>query len=280
MGEEAPATLPEVAVLPQLVDALKADAAWSAQLSADAADLVALIAPPAGQLVLDAAGQLTVRQRLLPLGLDVSLFGTARPTDVARVTVHELRVGTSASPTTPVLDAFAPASFKTLSDREKLTSPAFEAMSAGVQSSTGAGLTTDGRLSHTVHYETLVYDSVAQAGKTVSVPVDDHGLEPPDQSRFEAFVRGGAIGTSAGSEARTRRGQEQSVKSIAPAQDSYGVVATGDLMARNSAGGTTFATGEARVLPRSAAEARRDALNASRGARSFEILPEAQLVAA
>jgi len=280
MGEAAPATLPTVSVLPQLLDALDAETAWNAELSAGAADLIALIPPKEGELVLDAAGRLTVRQRLMPLGRDISLFGTARPSDVSRVSVAELRVGSRAAGTNDVSDAFAPAAFRALSDQEKLVAPSFEQMPAGVQSVTGAGLTTDYALRHTVAYETAVFDTVKPQGQPpVSTKVQGAGLEQPEAERFQKLVRGGAIGASAGSVAQARRAQEGAVHDIGPALDRYGVVVAGDLVVRNTAGGATFAEGEERFLPRSAAEARRDALNAA-GTATFEILPEAQLVAA
>ncbi|MGZ4200926.1 MAG: DUF6603 domain-containing protein [Thermoleophilaceae bacterium] len=93
MGAAAPATLPGVAVLAKLIPALQDDGAWSAQLAAGVEELVHLIAPPEGTLVIDAAGLLTVSQRVVPLGTDFTLFGTATPTDVTRVDVHELRIG-------------------------------------------------------------------------------------------------------------------------------------------------------------------------------------------
>jgi hypothetical protein len=281
MGEAAPAALPTVSVLPKLLDAFGAEAAWSAELSARAADLIALIPPKKGELVLDAAGRLTVRQRLMPLARDISLFGTARPTDVSRVSVAELRVGRRAAGTADVSEAFAPAAFRALTDREKLAAPSFEQMPAGVQAVSGTGLTTDYALRHAVAYETAVYDTVPPPAGTppVSSKVEGAGVPAPAPERFQTLVRGGAIGAAAGSIAQARRAQQGSVLDVGPATDRWGVVVAGDLVVRNAAGGVTFAAGEERFVPRSAAEARRDALNTG-GATTFEILPEAQLVTA
>ena len=284
MGKAAPTALPRVAVLPKLLDALQSDGAWSAAMGAGVNELVILRPPAKDDLVLDAAGQLTVQQRLMPLGRDISLFGTARPSDVSRVTVGELRIGTQPSVTHPVTDRFAPAAFRALADKEKLAAPSFERMPAGVQSETGDRLTTDACLLHQVHYETLVFDSVpspTSGAPPVSVAVVNAGLEGPGAKRFGKLVAGGAIGRSAGSLANARLDEQGKVVDATPVGERYGVVRAGDLVARNAAGGTTFGQDQQRLLSRSDAQARADALNASATPdATFEILPEAQLATA
>lgn len=280
IGSAAPATLPLVSVLEKLLEAFADDAAWTATLGRGN-ELITLLPPAAGDLVLDAAGQLTVRQQLMPLGRDIGLFGTARPVDAKRVTVQSLQIGTRTATVAggdldEVTDAFAPGAFKPLTDQEKLTAAAYEQMPAGVCASGGTELSTDDALAHAVHYETHAFDTPAAATEPRPAPADD--LRQPDGARFGKLARGGAIGRCAGALANARRQDQGSKLDFAPAEERYAVIATGDLRPRNAAGGLTFAEGDVQTFPRSVAEARRDALGDAKGG-GFEILPEAQLVA-
>ncbi len=281
MGESVPTELPLASVLTKLLDALKDPAAWSATLGGGN-ELVTLLPPAAGDLVLDAAGQLTVQQQLMPLGRDISLFGTARPIDVKRVSVEKLKVGVEDAVVGDgtlehVTDAFSPGAFKPLSDQEKLTAAAYEQMPSGVRSLAKTALRTDDALAHTVAYETRAFDSPPDA--PAPTPTSATAIAVPDQARFGELAKGGAIGRSAGAIAQARRQQHGSVLDLGAVEERFGVIADGDLRPRNASGGVNFAAGEPTVFPRSVAEARRDALRLGKGP-GFEILPEAQLVSA
>ncbi len=191
--------------------------------------LVQLAPAPAGTLVVDAAGLLTVSQRVLPLGTDFTLFGTATPSDVSRVSVSALRIGedaatgtAAAADTRDVTEAFAPAAFNKLSDADKLTAPAFEQRAAGVQSVAGTNLTTDAIVGLQVAYETIELDSTA-----ASEPA--RGTGGPGQTVFEALARGGVIGSSSAAKSSARAAQRQSVLDVGPAVDRYAVAHVGDL---------------------------------------------------
>ena len=77
-------------------------------------------------------GSLTVRERVVPLGVQVDRFG-ADPLSAATVLeLSEARLSGVAVPTSVVLDFFAPAQFITLSDDRRLSAPSFEQMTAGL----------------------------------------------------------------------------------------------------------------------------------------------------
>jgi uncharacterized protein DUF6603 len=262
LGEAAaPEPLPLLAVLDQLLPALRDEAAWTAELDAAANALVHLIAPPAGTLVIDAAGLLTVSQRVLPLGTDFSRFGTAQPSDVTRVDVEALRVGPAgdAVETRPVTDAFAPAAFQALSDEDKLRAPAFEQRAAGVQSTTGADLETDAVVVLPVEHEMLVFDVVQVAA--------DGAPRPP----FDGLVRGGQIGATHLSALATRAAEKAERIDGRPTEERFAVARVGDLSPIHE-------EDEAPLVSRTDAEQRLAALRAS-GKTGLQIVPEAQVAA-
>jgi hypothetical protein len=272
VGQEAPAALPEIAVLPQLLEALAKDEAWTAELSAGAHALVLLRSPPEGTLVLDAAGVLTVSQKLVPLDTDFSLVGVARPSDVTRVGVGELRVGAAAAPTRPVTDAFAPAAFRQLSDADKLRAPAFEQRPAGVQSTAGETAACDAVLSHPVEYERIVFD-------TAAAPAPRRGTDAPAQGTFEALVPGGRIGASAGARAILRGRERGSVLNVMAPEERFGVARIDEVAPLDAAGAVVAPTADGALLSLTDAEARRTALIAAGVATDLQVLPEAQLAA-
>jgi hypothetical protein len=283
LGEEVPTSLPQVAVLPQVLDALAADEAWTAELGESASELVLLLPPAPGDLVVDAAGQLTVSQKVIPLATDFTLVGVANPSDVTRVSVQELRLGATASSadTSDVTDAFAPIAFQALSDADKLTAPAFEQRPAGVQSSSGETLTADTVLGHPVAYEQIVFDSAAD-------PEPVRSVASPTASLFEALVPGGAIGASPLSKARARHAEKSSVLAVEPVADRFAVTRLRTLeplaangrkaapIAVDELGRPVFAEGI--VVSRTDAEQRRNTLVADRDQDGLQIVPEAQLV--
>ena len=269
MGEEAPAELPEIAVLPRLLEALADDAAWSSELGDAASELVHLVPPEAGALVVDAAGLLTVRQRVVPLDTDFSRFGVARPSDVSRLSIDELRVGAQAGERTAVTEAFAPGAYRTLSDKEALSAPAFEQRPAGAQSKSGDELATDAVLSHPVAYETLVFDTAAR---------DEPERGSGEPAAFDDLVVGGRIGESVLSLARARADVVARAP-VGPAAERYAVAAIGDLSPLDAFGTVATPADEGVLLSRIDAEARRDALIAAGVAADLQILPEGQLAA-
>ena len=235
-----------------------------------------LIPPPAGALVLDAAGLLTISQRVVPFGTDFDLFAT---NDVTRVDVHELRIGDHAvndagsdpADTRPVTDAFAPAAFRKLSDAEKLSAPAFEQRQAGVQSVNGTELTTDAVVACPVVYETIEIDS-----KVSNQPARGTG-GPASQGDFEGLVAGGVIGSSLASKKAARVAQRGEQRDIGPARDRYAVAHIGDLRPLDKDGVVSTSSGVGVLLSRTDAEARRDGLLHRGVAEDLQVVPEAQL---
>ena len=220
--------------------------------------------------MIDAAGMLTVSQRLMPLATGISLFGTAEPNDISRVDLGPLRVGGAAAPVREVTDAFAPSAFAKLSDADKLRAAAFEQRAAGVQATSGDALITDAVVSWPVQYETIELDSAVST-------TPRRGTGSPDQGDFEALARGGLIGLSAASAARARIAQRGSVLDVAAGEERFAVAGIGDLRPLDASGAVVGAAAQGALLSYSDATARRDALVASGAAADLQILPEAQV---
>ena len=136
IGDPAPpAALPESHPDQELAAALADPINWSAQLPGAGRMLVTLrdIKPGAGEVLMHPFGDLTVRQRVLPLNVTIQKFGETQPIGPLRFEVTAASVGgeDASSRAESVREHFAPARFFELSDAEKLSRPGFEALEAG-----------------------------------------------------------------------------------------------------------------------------------------------------
>jgi hypothetical protein len=133
-GEQpAPPPLPPADPLPELLAALGDARNWSAQLPAEGNMLVTLRSLPPGDGVLaHPFGVLTVRQKVLPLGVAIQKFGAANVAQPTAYAVADIQLGTKhIYAPGEVKGAFAPGQFFNLSADEKLSRPAFESFTAG-----------------------------------------------------------------------------------------------------------------------------------------------------
>src|SRR6185295_5476176 len=132
-GQKPPLPAP-VDVGALLRTALADAASWNAVMPGTSERLVSLREGPAGAVRIHPLSTLTVKQGVVPLNVPISRFGNTRPVGGPQLfRIQQIVVG-SASFTTPdiVRDQFAPAQFRDLSDDEKLSSPSFELLPAGV----------------------------------------------------------------------------------------------------------------------------------------------------
>jgi hypothetical protein len=118
-----------------LREALSQPSSWSASLPRALSQLVSLReTADTGLIRAHPLGLVTIKQNVVPLNLLITRFGT---TSIAggpqEFRFQRLQVGTRDVSTKPVRDHFAPAQFREMSDDEKLSSPSFEMLEAGVQ---------------------------------------------------------------------------------------------------------------------------------------------------
>jgi hypothetical protein len=141
------------------MQALSERSSWSAQPPAQGA-VVSLRKIEAGTatIMLHPLGELTVRQRVLPLARTITRFGSAR---LDRARRYDLTVqGLPATNPEQVTDQFAPAQFDDLTDDQKLSAPPFVDAKAGLRvRATGEGFPS-GLLGVPFGYETVLIDEL------------------------------------------------------------------------------------------------------------------------
>src|SRR6185369_604795 len=170
--------IPDTAVLPPLMAELGQASNWTAQIPAGTVAVVGLlpVQPAEGSVVIEPSGTVAVTQRMAPLHTHMTRFGAYRPNDVSRVDAVKLRIGGQDVPTKPIIEMFSPGAFQALPDDDKLRSPAFVPLPAGLRVDDPATLRTAHPVGRQSNYDLIVFDSGAdpnQPGK---------GTEQPRQS--------------------------------------------------------------------------------------------------
>jgi hypothetical protein len=242
-GEPVPTPLPPAADLwPALRDALSDPHNWSALLPPDGAALVTL-APTSGDgLRAHPRGVLTVRQRVLPLGVEIDRFGSAPISGARRFTISGAYLQNPAAsvPFATVSEYFAAAQFRDMKDDEKLSRPSFELMAAGVRLAADTRPLSAYELTAVgadITYGTSVFDPEVTAGGwselayalpdgALAVQVADGaaGMAPRRRSgsgRYQAPPRGIALKDTTYVVAQTQSLTRQGVPGIPPEGASY-----------------------------------------------------------
>lgn len=158
-GEAVNTTLPPIAVLPVVTGELDKLENWTATIPTSNRLLVSLRKLETVEgLVLHPLGTLRISQRAVPLDLKLDKFGSQQPNDVNKFTL-QVPSGDLAK-ISDCKEQFATAQFKTLSDSQKLATPAYEPQNGGVEMSvTGNQLRSDRAVRRTVRYESIIIDS-------------------------------------------------------------------------------------------------------------------------
>jgi hypothetical protein len=189
---EKPPLPPAVDVLAELKRTLTSADSWSTQLAPNRQHGVTLRKlPPSPVLVLDPLGNLVFRQQVVPLNTsrDLDTFGGAPIAGARRFSI-EASLGTVGQDANPVQESFAPGQFFAMTDDEKLASPSFEDMDAGVIFGTDAVVIDDGAsIFAPLEYETIVIDE-----KDTSEEEEERYVLSPD--RLFQQVRFSAVGSA------------------------------------------------------------------------------------
>lgn len=281
LGEERATTLPGEAVLPRVLEALGRTGAWSSELDPAASPGVTLVPPAPDELVVDAAGRLSVRQDLIPLATDIGLVGVVPPTDVDRVTITGWTFGADGAQQFPVVAddvtaGYAPSTFAgaPTADTDRLKAASFVQRPTGKRAQAGAGLVGDLAVAHQVAYERIVIDDP-------DAPAPPKVLVQPAVS-IATLVAGGAVGGSAGARRRRALAERGTVRPAVTVEPRFAVTALDDLHPLDDGGrplvpDASGALPTYALVPRPDAEARLRALTARDGPR-YQIVPEVQVV--
>jgi Family of unknown function (DUF6603) len=191
---EKPPLPPAVDVLAELRRALTSADAWSTQVAQSRQHGVSLRKATASTvLVLDPLGNLVVKQQIVPLNTarDVDTFGGAPVAGARRFRV-EAKIEGVMQDIFPVRDSFAPAQFFSMTDDEKLASPSFEDMDAGlIFGSEAVVIDESANIFDPLVYETIIID---EKGQSTKEPTDRYFLVP---ERLFEQVRFGAVAMAA-----------------------------------------------------------------------------------
>ncbi len=180
---------------------------------------------------------MSVRERVVPLDLQITRYGNAAPSDGTLFSISDVQINASDEPRQPIQDYFAAGQFLTLSDADKVSAPSFEKYDAGV--SVGSTDIVAGSDSpRTVVYEERYIDdfnSFSRLARLYAMPASIHsamtrmgaGFASPLKNsglfKYDTGVTGAAV------------------KATDPA---YVITSTEDLSVRNdiiaAAGGTFF----------------------------------------
>lgn len=136
LGDDAPPVeLPAVDPLPDLVAALKNPQSWSAPLPGSSRMLVSFRNRPGSpDVLIHPLGEIGVRQQLLPLGIELDLYGGGVVTGQRRFSITKAFVGKDELTGPPAVnEQFAAADFLVLTEDEKLHRKSFDSMPAGVR---------------------------------------------------------------------------------------------------------------------------------------------------
>jgi hypothetical protein len=133
LGETKDVVLAAVNVLDELISALNDANNWAGELSGRRELLATLQeAITSSELMVHPLASLSVRQQVVPLGIEIQVYKNARPSGDRRFEITSVAVNGTLVSKDNVEEFFAPAQFFEMSDDEKLAQPSFEAMSAGV----------------------------------------------------------------------------------------------------------------------------------------------------
>jgi hypothetical protein len=158
----APPKLAPVNVNDLLVAALSDGRNWAAQLSDKDRRMVTLVDAPADDSIrIHPLGQVSIKQKVVPLDLKISRFGNTVPAGTDTFAIKSVTIGGNNVSFQPAMDFFAPSQFLDLSDDEKLAAPSFESMKAGIELGTPRYVTATNDLDiivEPIEYETILID--------------------------------------------------------------------------------------------------------------------------
>jgi hypothetical protein len=153
------------AVVVQMVDvastfmaALADGRNWNAELPPAFQSLVTLRPEARAQLLLHPLGTISMVQRVVPLGVPITRFGNSVVQGQNLFQIDSVMVAGTAVTVDKLQEAFVRSQFLDMTEDEKLSTPAYEAMDAGVR--VPAGVLDHGRTAAAnTQYRTLIYNA-------------------------------------------------------------------------------------------------------------------------
>jgi hypothetical protein len=161
-GSSVNTTLPDIAILPQLILELNKTEQWSSVLSDGknlSVSLRTMEATGTDLLVLHPAGSLVVLQKLMPLLVSITKVGTQKTSDIRQASISSASSNGTVLNISDKNEDFARAQYQDLTDAEKISKPSFEKMPGGVTISMATGSIQNGNMVRkNIEYEVTIVD--------------------------------------------------------------------------------------------------------------------------
>jgi hypothetical protein len=172
-------------------------------------------------------GKIGVKQTVVPLNLtrDIDKFGGTTPSGPRRFSITSITIGGMAQKPTPQTDFFAPAQFFEMTDDEKIASPSFDTMEAGIMVGVDDFVfnMADGK-GVVLTYKTILVDTQTSAPGTRK---EDYTLR---RDRLFEHARFGAAGRSDVRRSGTTKFQNRERKpAVAVTKPGFVIASTEDL---------------------------------------------------
>jgi len=198
-GERREDTLPDIAVLPKVIEALEQSRNWIGELPSNRFLLTTLktIELEEGGVLMHTIGTLTVRQTVIPIGLDLDKYGNYAPSDINKVEFTEININNESVEYDLIKDAFAPAEFVEMTDQDKLSSPSYKDENSGVKAKATEDLQMNYGINRLVNYELRVSDYDRNSDTPYLLYEPNSGMINDEKSLFKKMTLGGAVGRSA-----------------------------------------------------------------------------------
>jgi hypothetical protein len=192
-GESKNSSLPDIAILILFLEEIAKKEQWNAEIPDHQKLLVSLRKLDEGsiKLVLHPAGRMIVRQKMVPLTIEIEKIGNRKTSDVKKISITTGDSGGTPLQLNPVDESFARAQYQSLSDADKLSKPSFEKMPGGVSLSMGIANVKAGKLvRRKIAYEVIIID------REPKKPLPFGGFFIQLGLLFGVFLRGSSVSKS------------------------------------------------------------------------------------
>lgn len=219
-GQADSSTFPDVDVTSRLVEALRDQRNWLASRP-NGNQLVSYgsLETEEDEIVAYPDGKLGLSQKIVPLNLEIDLFGNQKPQESKPLWTLTLynsdgeRLEDSSSKA-----HFAPSQFFERSETQKVTGASFEEMDAGIEAQTGSELQGDFFLERESSYDETILDEVKSSS----------GRYQPSRTFSEGLLRKGAAKRSALGSSQ-KLGSTLGPAKVQTSKSTFAVVSTSDL---------------------------------------------------
>lgn len=169
-GEKKDTSLPDIAVVPLLLDALENNDSWLTEIPDGRNELVKIQVPVTNDVVVHPAGTFTIQQEVLPLKSTIDKFGNQKTSDGNYFEITEVSLDGNNLDIADTQGLFAPAQYLDLEDKAKLNAPSFQKFKSGVKVKGTEDIQLGACTKRDIIYETILIDNDESVNTTTEEP--------------------------------------------------------------------------------------------------------------